>query len=242
MPTLDLAGARHVVFLTGAGISAASGVITYRGPGGVYTDGRRKRETSLVGYLERPVEEVWGHYGRFRTFLAGTAPNAAHHQLAALEGRAGLRVSVVTQNVDGLHQRAGSREVVEIHGSVFRVRCQDAACGAPAFEDTTSPGAIPAPCARCGGRVRPDVVLFGELVPSAVKARARALVDSCDLFVAVGTSGSVSSARELLRRARAAGARCVNVNVETRDAVGWEFDQVILGRAEEVLEAALARA
>ena len=236
MDTSDLSGFRRVVFLTGAGVSVASGLPTYRGPGGLW---ERDEIARLVDarYLPDSLPGLWRLYRDRRESALHAAPNAAHQAIAAFEQAAessGRTVTVLTQNVDGLHQRAGSAGVVELHGSAFRTRCTNAFCTLPSFADESLPEGIPV-CPECGAPLRPDVTLFGENLPvRALQAAERALV-ACDLFVAVGTSGVVWPAADFVRVAKHVGAVTIAVNIEPMDPPNPAFDTEVIGPAERVL-------
>lgn len=179
-------------------------------------------------------EAVLRFFLPWRAQIAAAAPNAAHLGLAAAEARrpAGTTFTVITQNIDKLHQRAGSKDVIEIHGSLFRSRCTT--CDAPAFDDERA-GIDPLPrCSRCDALVRPDVTLFGEMPPARAEHDAKRALRECDLFVAIGTSGLVWPAAGFVRSAAYAGARCIYVNTEPLDN-DTGFRESVLGKAEEVV-------
>lgn len=209
----------RIAFLTGAGMSAESGVPTFRDaltglwarfdPAGLATPEAFRRDPALC----------WGWY-RWRAALVRRArPNAGHLAIAGLAGR-GHEITVVTQNVDDLHERAGSRDVVHLHGSLFATRCFD--CGRPAVPDPILEGLdaiggegareAPPACVACGGPCRPGVVWFGEPLPADAWERACEALAACELLVVVGTSGLVQPAASLPRLAREAGARVVEIN------------------------------
>ncbi|GAB4372887.1 MAG: NAD-dependent deacylase [Acidobacteriota bacterium] len=204
-----LAAARRVSALTGAGVSAESGVPTFRGPGGLW-EGRRPEElASPVAFAADP-ELVWRFYDWRRTRLAGARPNAAHRALARLEQLV-PSFELVTQNVDGLHAEAGSRRVVELHGNIWRVRCPR---GCVDEIDRTAPLPPPLPprCPRCRGPLRPGVVWFGEALPPGAFEAARRAAESAEVFLVVGTSGVVEPAASLARLAAGRGALVVEIN------------------------------
>jgi NAD-dependent deacetylase len=172
---------RRIVVLTGAGVSADSGIPTFRGAGGLWRN-FRPEELATPEAFRRDPALVWEWYEWRRKLIHEAKPNAAHEALARLPGAV-----VVTQNVDGLHARAGSRDVVELHGSILRVRC--------VREGTTRLREEPfdevPPRCTCGALLRPDVVWFGEMLPEEALARAAAVVHSADLLLVIGTSGVV---------------------------------------------------
>jgi len=226
--------ARHLAVLTGAGISAESGVPTFRDALTGYWSRFRAEDLATPEAFARHPERVSRWYDERRGFCTAVAPNPGHRALAELERRQaarGRRFSLVTQNVDRLHQRAGSREVVELHGSLWVWRCLD--CGdereesGPAFAD------YPPRCA-CGGLRRPGVVWFGESLPGEALTRAQEAVSTCDLLLSVGTSGLVYPAAELPYLAARAGIPTVEVNPEPT-AVSDAFDYRIRRPAGQCL-------
>lgn len=240
---LRLEDHRAIFVLTGAGISVASGLRPYRGPGGVWEeDGVAHLATAAA--LARDPAAVWRLFGPLRPRVRAARPNAAHLALASLSQRLGPggSLTLVTQNIDGLHQRAGSPDVVELHGSLGRTRCSREACDLPPFlDDATHEAALPV-CPRCAAPLRPDVVLFDEPLPVDAEHQAKRALRDCDLFVAIGTSGTVSPASSFVRSARYVGARTVLVNLAAMDPPSDRFDVEVLGRAEEVLPRLLGSA
>jgi len=222
---------RKVVVLTGAGISVASGLKPYRGPGGLWT-ANPELATRLVAGID--VESLWTITCDWRAELASAVPNAAHRALAEFERKLlerGGTFTLITQNVDGLHTLAGSVNVVEFHGSLRRSRCS-AACGAESFEDDRCAGPVPS-CPHCGSPVRPDIVLFNEMIGALADWSAKRALRDCDLFVAIGTSGTVSPASNFVRSAAYAGAHTVLVNLEASESA--VFSEVIRGDAETLV-------
>jgi NAD-dependent deacetylase len=227
-----------VLVLSGAGISADSGLPTFRDAGGLW-EGRRPEEVASPEAWRREPEVVWRFYQERRARLLEARPNAAHAALARLEARLAEPArpaheppafTLVTQNVDDLHQRAGSRPI-QMHGSLLRLRCERCA---HTVEDRSSldPRRF-VPCARCGlARMRPDVVWFGEL-PYGMRVIEHAL-GRCTHFVAIGTSGLVQPAAGLLAVARARGARTIVQALEAPDNLA-ALDEFHPGRAAEVL-------
>ncbi|MBC8104585.1 MAG: NAD-dependent deacylase [Cytophagales bacterium] len=241
---LDLASYRHVVVLTGAGISAGSGLSTYRGPGGLWEKAEIARIADARN-LPGSLPELWRLYRTRRTQALAATPNAAHQAITDLQTRLVGRgqVAVVTQNVDGLHQRARTSGVWELHGSAFRTRCLRAdsrECPSEPFADTSLHETEDVPvCPVCRqATLRPDVVLFGEsLLPQTLEAVGDAL-STCDLFLSVGTSGQVWPAARFVEVAKTVGARTILVNLDPLPAgVAVHFDEAYYGRAEDVLPA-----
>ena len=183
---------RRTVVLTGAGVSADSGIPTFRGAGGLWRN-FRPEELATPEAFRRDPALVWEWYEWRRKLIREAKPNAAHEALARLPGAV-----IVTQNVDGLHARAGSRDVVELHGNIFRVRCvreHATSVHEEAFDE------IPPRC-TCGALLRPDVVWFGEALPEEALARAGAAVHGTDLLLVIGTSGVVYPAAGFARMHR----------------------------------------
>ncbi len=222
-------GYRGIVVLTGAGISRSAGLATYRGPGGLWSDGKLAElahASALADRHDEACEMFWG----FRRAIRRVSPTAAHRALAAYEATlpAMARMLVVTQNVDGLHQAAGSKSVCEYHGSLACWRCET--CAAELVPDDSE-----RPPEHCDRVMRPGAVLFGEPIPvDAEHAVKRALRD-CDLFVAIGTSGTVTPASSFVRSAEYAGARRVLINLEAFDDARELFDEVHVGEADEIV-------
>src|SRR6478736_7714332 len=220
----------RIVVLTGAGISAESGVPTFRGADGLW-EGHDIEDVATPEGFERDPDLVQAFYDARRRAAASVEPNAAHRALARLEGAIGDDLLVVTQNVDDLHERAGSRNLIHMHGELRRALCT--ACGArPGW---TGDLIDRPPCPSCGERMlRPDVVWFGEL-PYDLDRIEQAVV-SCDLFVSVGTSGAVYPAAGYVALAAAFGARTVELNLEPSDAA-VPFDEVRAGPASVLVPA-----
>jgi len=224
-----VAGAARVSVLTGAGISAESGVPTFRGAGGFWR-GRSAMDLATPQAFARDPEGVWDFY-RFRIEgLKRAQPNEGHRALARLEERC-ERFWLMTQNVDGLHRAAGNRNVIELHGSLGRSRCT--ACNYRCASRDLPDVPVPA-CPLCGRPLRPAVVWFGEMLPGAELARAEDAVRECDLMLVVGTSGVVEPAASFARRASAHGAGVVVVNLEPTP-LSRVADLTLLGPAGIVL-------
>ena len=234
MVTLELARYRRIVVLTGAGVSVASGVRPYRGPTGLWTERPELEANVDIAQIGDDLDAVWRVFGRMRAEVLAAAPNPAHLALAALERDPDREVTVLTQNVDGLHARAGSQAVVEVHGNLLTTRCSRPACALEPFEDPRPLVEAPS-CPLCRAPLRPDVVLFGEAIPAPALRAARHALDRCDLFLAVGTSGTVSPASNFVRAAEYAGAWTVYLNLEPLDPPNPMFKEQLLGRAEQLL-------
>jgi NAD-dependent deacetylase len=221
--------ARSVVALTGAGASAESGIPTFRGQGGLWRE-FRPEELATSAAFERDPQSVWEWYMWRRSLVSMAHPNPGHIALSDLEHRID-HFALITQNVDGLHQRAGSESVIEIHGNILRSRCNH--CGEPAGnQGLNSDGQIPR--CECGGTIRPDVVWFGELLPPQVLKRAWEAASRADLFLSIGTSSAVQPASELADLAKQNGAYLVEINPEPTE-LSFRFDEVLRGPSGEIL-------
>jgi NAD-dependent deacetylase len=225
--------ARRVVVLTGAGVSAESGIPTFRGADGLW---RRHRAEDLATpeAFGRDPRLVWEWYAWRRELIAARRPNAAHEAIAALETHV-PEFLLVTQNVDGLHRRAGSRRIVELHGNLWRVRC--VAEGAVTENLEVPLPSLPPRCA-CGALLRPDVVWFGEALPTDAIRQAYDAVESCEVMLVVGTSALVQPAASLPMIAKAHGAYTVEVNLEPTPVASYA-DESHHGKAGEVLPRSL---
>ena len=225
-----LHAAKRVTALTGAGISAASGVPTFRGPDGLWRNYRPEDLATPQAFRRDPLL-VWQWYDWRRTLMSRCRPNAAHETLAQWSRREGF--TVITQNVDGLHELAGTSNVIRFHGSIWHLRC--ASC-ASEWEDRAAPlSELPPTCARCGGIARPGVVWFGEAIDPAILTRCESTL-SCDLFLSIGTSSVVYPAAGLIHAARRSGAFTVEINPASTEATG-DVDLVIAMPAEDALPA-----
>jgi NAD-dependent deacetylase len=226
-----LNAARRLTVLTGAGISAASGVPTFRGPDGLW---RRYRPEDLATpeAFARDPQLVWEWYNWRRERIAACSPNAAHTVLAAWSRKL-PQFTLITQNVDGLHERAGTDHVIRFHGHIWDLKCS-ASCGAPGWRDDRVPiSPLPPRCHACGGLARPDVVWFGEGIDSEVLDRSQRAA-RCDVFLVVGTASLVYPAAGLTRLAATHGACTVEINPDATEASA-HVDYSIRGRAEDVL-------
>jgi NAD-dependent deacetylase len=207
--------AGRVAVMTGAGVSAESGLATFRGAGGLW-EGHRVEEVATPTAFRRDPTLVWRFYNARRANLRTVQPNPGHLALVALEDRLGPdRFTLITQNVDGLHQAAGSRRVLELHGSLARVRCTG--CGV--IEDRVAEALAELPrCAACGGLLRPDVVWFEEALPADIWSEAEVAVSRCQCLLVVGTSAVVYPAAGLIHQAKLEGARVIEVNLTPTEA------------------------
>jgi len=237
-PRIRLGDYRNIVILTGAGVSVASGIRPYRGPDGLWNDETLVRLSEIGTFRADPLG-VWQHWWKMRELGLNAKPNTAHTALAEAEASLapGTRFTLVTQNVDGLHTAAGSRSVVEYHGSGMRSRCSNPDCSLPPFRDPQCSGDTVPLCPRCGSPLRPDIVLFGEEIPRAAALTVEDALDACELFIAVGTSGTVWPAAMFVNVAGSRGARTVYINLQPLESLGGSgsFDEVYIGPAEELL-------
>ncbi len=222
-----------VFALTGAGISVPSGIPDFRSPGGLWERYRPDEVATLQALRSRP-EKVWQFLCEAALIFGDAAPNAGHEALAALEA-AGRLEAVVTQNIDGLHQRAGSRNVVEFHGNAQRYYCMG--CRKP-FDPTLvrdlKPEDLPWCCDVCGKVVRPDFVFFGEQIPSDALHRSMDLASRADLVVIVGTSGEVAPANALPTQVKRRGGKVLEFNLHASLYAGVP-DVSVFASAEKAL-------
>jgi len=205
-----VATAKHCVILTGAGISAESGVPTFRGKEGLWGKFKPEELATMDAFVANP-DIVWEWYNWRRSLLSEVKPNPGHHALAALESWFET-FDLITQNVDGLHQAAGSTNIVELHGNINRNKC--VACRQLFPEDVDiDPSKIPV-CPACGGKIRPDVVWFGEMLDQDIIRYAFEAAARADIFFSIGTSALVQPAASLPVEARHADATLIEVNTE----------------------------
>jgi NAD-dependent deacetylase len=191
--------------------------------------------------LKKQLVEHWQVYGELRAGALLAEPNPAHQALADWQRRWGetRNITLITQNVDGLHSAAGAVEVREIHGSLRRTRCTNELCDSEPFEDATVPEVkaladVPI-CPVCNSPLRLDIILFNEDLPLRIYQSVKQALRDCDLFLAIGTSGTVSPAADFVRSAAYAGARTIHINLTPLKIPNWSFRETILGKAEEIL-------
>ena len=217
--------------LTGAGISAESGIPTFRDAlTGLWARFRAEELATPEAFARDPAL-VWSWYRWRRERVLAAEPNAGHRALVALAGRV-PRLSLITQNVDGLHQRAGSRDVIELHGNILRARCTREGTAVEFWEEA---GSGPPPCAACGAPLRPDVVWFGEMLPEPALAAAWEAARTCDVLLSIGTSNLVEPAASLPWVAAGRGATVIIVNTSTEGQRSGPSVHHLVGRAGEVL-------
>ena len=222
-------GYKRIVVLTGAGISKSAGLPTYRGPDGLWKDEDRAALSEVRSLVTRR-DEVTGMFWSFRRAIQRVTPTRAHRALADFEAQLApeAQLTILTQNVDGLHQAAGSRRVCEYHGSLWRWRCE-------VCRHEVEPPDGEATPEHCGETMRPSVVLFGEMIPVDAERTAKHALRECDLFVAIGTSGFVQPAASFVRWAAYNNARRVLLNFEIFDGARSEFTHCFAGTADDLV-------
>jgi NAD-dependent deacetylase len=224
-----LADASAVAILTGAGISAESGVPTFRGDGGLWREYKAEDLATPEAFARDP-KLVWEWYDWRRGIIAKAVPNPAHHALVKLEIRI-PRFTLITQNVDGLHDLAGNGKILKLHGDIWRMRCTE--CGANFPNRRTPLPKVPPHCA-CGGMARPGVVWFGEALPDGILKEAEHAVANAQVFLVVGTSAVVYPAAGLIPYAKQSGAKVIEINPEPTAATSI-VDCALQGPAGEIL-------
>jgi len=224
-----LESASSIAALTGAGVSAESGIPTFRGPGGLWRNFRPEDLATPEAFARDP-KLVWEWYDWRRGLIAAAQPNPAHIALAELDVRANT-FTLITQNVDGLHDRAGSRGVLKVHGDIWRLRCSS--CGREREDLRPSIPDLPPRCA-CGGLERPGVVWFGEALPADIWRDAENAARSAEIFLVIGTAAAVYPAAGLVALAKSAGAKVIEINV-AETPVSQSADISLRGSAAELL-------
>ena len=224
--------ARLVVALTGAGISVESGIPPFRGKGGLWEKMDPMEFAHIDSFLRNPAR-VWDILVReMKDVVDRARPNAGHMNLARLEA-AGRLSTVITQNVDSLHQKAGSRDVIEFHGPFAVQRCMK--CNRTIPTEKVSLDVLP-PLCECGGILRPDCVFFGEAIPEEALERSYELSSTCDVMLVIGTSAVVQPAASMPRVAKRAGAKIIEINTDVTPLSSSLTDILLKGSAGEVLE------
>lgn len=197
----------RILFFTGAGLSAESGIPTYRGTGGLWKQ-YNYREYACQSAFEAAPDKVWDFHDQRRALVAERQPNLGHTIITQIQ-QTQPQTRVITQNIDGLHQRAGTTEVLELHGSLWRVRCEQEGIVRPDFSVPMAPRRC-----QCGAWWRPDIVWFEDSLDNTILSEARQALNGCDLLVSVGTSGLVYPAADLPIIAARRGIPCVEINLE----------------------------
>lgn len=219
--------AESIVFFTGAGISAESGIPTFRGKDGIWNKLKPEELANFNAFLKNP-EMVWEWYNHRKKIVHGTGPNPAHKTISEFQEI--KDITVITQNIDNLHARAGSKKVFELHGNIERNYCID--CKKPYNDKVELNESVPR--CDCGGLIRPDVVWFGEYLPQDQFAGGEKASRNCDVFFIVGTSGIVYPAASLIFVAKESGAFIIEVNIETTEISGIA-DRSCIGEAGKIL-------
>jgi NAD-dependent deacetylase len=222
METIDLSTCSNIVFFTGAGMSAESGVPTYRGKGGIWNSYDVEEYACQKAFERNPGKVLQFHEIRRRAVL-DCHPHEGHRVIAGMPG-----AMVITQNIDGMHQRAGSQGVIELHGSLWCLRCERCRT----VRKDPGPAYASLRC-TCGNWLRPDIIWFGDMLDAAVMHRASEIIAACDLFISIGTSGTVWPAAGFPALARRSGAYCIEINPEPSGAA--EYHRVIRNEAGTVL-------
>ena len=222
MEIIDPAAYRNIVFFTGAGMSAESGVPTYRGKGGIWKQ-YNYGEYACQEAFDRDPEKVLRFHELRRRAVLDCPPHEGHRVIAGM-----AETIVVTQNIDGMHQRAGSLKVVELHGSLWRLRCDR--CGT--MREDCGQDYATLRC-TCGNWLRPDIIWFGDMLDESVMQMATEAITACDLFISIGTSASVWPAAGFPALARRSGAYCIEINPEPSGST--DYSRVIQGEAGNVL-------
>ena len=233
-----LQDAAHIAMLTGAGVSAESGVPTFRDAQTGLWANFRAEDLATEEAFRRDPQRVWDWYAERRANMIDVQPNAGHLAVAAFQQRHPGRLTLATQNVDGLHQKAGSPEVLALHGNIFDDQWLDPCALARRPQDgchvaQAQPGRPPR-CGQCGNLLRPAVVWFGEMLPMDALAAAEQAAERCDVMLVVGTAGAVYPAAGLAHQARAAGARVVIVNPHPSE-LDDVADRVLSGTSAQLL-------
>lgn len=224
-----LSSAKKLVFFTGAGISAESGIATFRGADGIWNKMKPEELASFSAFMKNP-NLVWEWYQHRRDIIHKVEPNAAHLAIAELEKF--YDVTIVTQNVDNLHKRAGSSTIYELHGNIERNYCVD--CGTYVSDNHPFEGNEAPSCEKCGGLIRPDVVWFGENLPQDQFSAGETAAEWSDICFVVGTSAVVYPAAYIPQSAKRAGSYLVEINIEPTELSRF-VNYSIFGKAGEIL-------
>jgi NAD-dependent deacetylase len=234
-PAELLLHARYAIALTGAGISVESGIPDFRGKDGLWARYDPMEYAHIDSFRRNPAK-VWNMLAEMDELIASVQPNDAHRALAVLE-KLGVLRSVVTQNIDSLHQRAGSRDVVEFHGNFRTFSCDE--CYKGYARDEVSLEKRP-PLCKCGGPLRPDIVFFGEGIPEDAHVRAVEAAGRCDLMLVIGTSASVVPASYLPRVAKSRGATIIEINPSLSELSAWATDEHVMEPAAGAMRGIMA--
>ena len=225
-----LKNAKNIAVLTGAGISAESGIPTFRGIDGIWKKFSPEELANFDAFMSNP-ELVWEWYNMRKKIISDVEPNQGHYALANLENQFSYNFSIATQNIDNLHTRAGSKNVFELHGNIeksFCVKCKKY------FNKIDISEIKKIPYCECGGLIRPDVVWFGESLPEDKLENAIKAAENADFYFSIGTSGNVYPAANLPVIAKSKGAYTIEINIE-KTLISEMFDTVLLGKSSEIL-------
>jgi len=222
--------AKSVIFFTGAGVSAESGIPTFRGKDGIWNKLNPEELANFNAFIKNP-QLVWEWYNHRKKIIHESKPNAAHYAIAGME-KLFDNVSVVTQNIDNLHKRAGSKNVFELHGNIERSYC----IKCKTHYDFELDFSLGVPKCKCGGLIRPDVVWFGEFLPKDQYAASEKAARHCNLFFIVGTSAVVYPAAYIISTAKERGAFLIEINIEETE-ISSMVDKSFFGKAGEILPA-----
>ena len=225
----NLKTAKRVAVLTGAGISAESGVPTFRGENGLWKKYRSEELANFNAFMKNP-KLVWEWYNYRRNLITNVNPNPGHYALADME-KMFPEFSLITQNVDGLHYKAGNKNIFDLHGNILRNRCVDCGKVTMDLEIDIEKGV---PLCDCGGKIRPDVVWFGEMLPQSVLNGAIVAAEKADVFLSIGTSALVQPAASLPLTAKFYGAYVLEINIEPTP-ISQSVHESILGKSGEIL-------
>ncbi|MEO8514477.1 MAG: NAD-dependent deacylase [Ignavibacteria bacterium] len=224
-----LKSAEKVAVLTGAGVSAESGVPTFRDPGGIWEKFRPEQLANFEAFMSDP-DFVWSWYQHRREIMREVKPNPGHYSLAEMEN-VFKEFNLITQNIDNLHHRAGSRKVTELHGNIERNFC--IICKTFVEEIDVSEKKV-LKCEKCGGLIRPDVVWFGEMLPAKALKKAEECAMDSEVFFSIGTSAEVYPAAMLPLIAKRSGAYVVEINIKPT-VMSFDLDEILQGKSGEIL-------
>lgn len=224
--------ASNITILTGSGISAESGIPTFRGQQGLWKEFRPEDIATPQAFWRDP-KFVWEWYEHRRKTMREAKPNAGHYAIADLENQKS-KFTLITQNIDGLHQRAGSRNVVEIHGNIWQIRCTQFDCNILEQNYDVPLKELPPKCKNCDALGRPNVVWFGEIIPMESIDKTLLAIEQCEVMLVVGTSGVVEPAASMGLVAKQTGKTVIEINLEPTHNSPL-YDLTIIGRSGEIL-------
>lgn len=227
-----ISASNEIVVLTGAGISAESGIPTYRGEEGLWRNYDPHELATPEAFFKNP-KLVWEWYDSRRAIMKNAKPNPGHFAITALE-KEKRDFTLITQNVDGLHFAAGTRNVIEIHGSLWEIKCTETECEKLEKNYQVPIPELPPKCDTCGAVMRPNTVLFGEIIPMEKIDRCLFAIEQCDLLLIVGTSGVVEPAASMGLIAKKSEKPVVEINIDVTPGTGL-YDASVMGKSGEVL-------